>query len=258
VPSAETVNLPVWAQALASVALISAIPLLGAAALLAETRVQRVIPHLVSFAAGALLGGATFHLIPATYQQLGIGVVPGLLLSSGFLGFFVLDRFLWAHHHDSSDGGEEPRPHPVAMLSLIGDGLHNIIDGVIIAATFMVRPELGLATAAAVALHELPQEIGDLAVLLHAGIPPRKAILLNLLSGLAAVVAAGATLLLGEIGPNHVSFLLPVAAGLFIYIAAADLVPELRHVRGGSATVSQLALMILGIGVLALGALWER
>jgi zinc and cadmium transporter len=245
----------IWLQTLGSVLLVSAIPLIGVLGLtMRPHRVQAMVPHLMSFAVGALLGGASLHLMPAAVERLGTGLRPGILLLAGFLGFFVLERFLGAHGpHDGPTGA----PHPIAIMSLVGDGLHNLLDGIIIASSFLADPKLGVATSLAVVLHEVPQEIGDFGILLHSGVSLQRAILFNLLSGLTAVVGAALTLLIGLGAEGRAAALLPVVAGGFLYIAAADLVPTLHRTRGTRATLVQVCLILAGIGLLLLAALPE-
>lgn len=240
-----------WAWTLGGVLAVSAIPLLGL--LVAGRRfagMERHLMLLVSFAVGALLGGAVIHLIPEAYESLGPGpaLTGGLLL--GFLGFFVLEKFLWhhAHHHDP-----EVRPSlpPLAALNLLGDLIHNVIDGMLIAAAFMAGIPVGVATTVAVILHEIPQEVGDFGVLLHAGLPMRRVVWLNFLSGLGAVAGAVLTLVVGERVSGFGAHLLPVAAGSFLYIAASDLIPELHRERNPGAVLRQVALVLLGVAVMA-------
>lgn len=240
-----------WLWTLGAVLAVSALPLLGF--LVAGRRfagLQRHVMLLVSFAVGALLGGAIIHLLPEAYEALGPGpaLTGGLLL--GFLGFFVLEKFLWhhAHHHEP-----EVRPSlpPLAALNLLGDLMHNVIDGMLIAAAFMAGVPIGVATTVAVIVHEIPQEIGDFGVLLHAGLPMRRVVLLNFVSGLGAVAGALFTLVVGERVAGFGAHLLPVAAGSFLYIAASDLIPELHRERNPGAVLMQIALVLLGVAVMA-------
>lgn len=243
-----------WLWAIGAVLVVSAIPLLGL--LLAGTRftkVQRHVMLLVSFAVGALLGGAVIHLLPEAYEELGPG--PGLTggLLAGFLGFFVLEKFLWhhAHHHDHDHAPALP---PLAALNLLGDLLHNVIDGMLIAGAFLASVPIGIATTLAVIVHEIPQEVGDFGVLLHAGLPMRRAVWLNFLSGLGAVAGALLALAIGERVEAFGALLLPVAAGSFLYIAASDLIPELHRETRPRAVAKQIALVLLGVGVMAMTA----
>ena len=239
-----------WAATLASVLAVSAVPL-GGFLLLArgEERVERMLQPLVAFAVGALLAGAFLHLLPEAIAELGAGPPVFLGVLAGFVGFFVLEKFLWRTH------GHQPRDRarggpPLAKLNLVGDGLHNLIDGMVIAAAHVADPALGLTTTLAVLAHEIPQELGDFAVLVYGGMPVRRAVGFNLLTGLTAV--AGAVLVLAA-GPalGSPAVLLPVAAGGFVYIAAADLVPELHRSRRLAVSLGQLALIVLGIALVS-------
>jgi len=240
-----------WTATLASVLAVSAVPLSGFLLLArGEERIERALQPLVAFAVGALLAGAFLHLLPEAIERLGAGPPVFLGVLGGFVGFFVLEKFLWRTHghapHDRARGGP-----PLATLNLVGDGLHNLIDGMVIAAAYMADPALGLTTTLAVMAHEIPQEAADFAVLVYGGMPVRRAIGFNFLTGLTAV--AGAVLVLAA-GPalGSPAMLLPVAAGGFIYIAAADLVPELHRSRRLTVSLGQLALIVLGIVLVSL------
>ena len=196
---------------------------------------------LVAFAVGAMFGGAVLHLIPEAYAALGPGLLPGLLVLAGVGAFFVLEKFLhWHHHHDVPGLEGEPASHShghshadespqqVAMMSIAGNAAHNLIDGAIVAASFLVSPETGFVTALAVVLHEIPQEIGNFGVLLFGGYSPRRALAVNFASGLVGLVGAGLTLVAGQYVAGLADYLLPFTAGGFLYIAGSDLIPELN------------------------------
>jgi zinc and cadmium transporter len=235
---------------LASVLVVSLVPLAGLLAVwVAQPRLERVTQYLVSFAVGALLGGALLHLIPEAAERMGPGAGMPLAVIGGFVGFFALEKFLWAHH---GHGAGKAQLRPFAALNLLGDGLHNLMDGMVIAAAYLTDPALGLATTLAVILHEVPQEIGDFGILVHSGLPARRAVWLNLLTGLTAMVGALVTLTLGRYLGGFATALLPVAAGGFIYIAASDLVPELHRVRTATASLRQIVLIALGVAVMLL------
>jgi zinc and cadmium transporter len=243
----------VWLRTFASVALVSAVPLIGMAALaLGEERWRRAVPALVSFATGALLGRALLHLLPEAQERLGARSASVWLLA-GFLGFFVLEKLIGAHRHARRRPRrrEAARPTELAILNLVADGVHNAMDGMAIAAAHAADPALGLATTVAVALHEIPQEVGDLGILVHGGFPVRKAVLLNLLSAAVAFAGATAALAARGLGEGVGPTLLPIAAGTLLYIAAADLVPELRRVRGLLPSLRQILLVLLGLALLA-------
>lgn len=246
---------PYVLPAILSVLAVSLLSLIGALTfVLGFLRRHFVLLALVAFAAGTLLGDAFFHLIPeAVTSRNGFPAILGVLIVAGFLAFFLLETALrWGHAH-----GEEAHPHevgqpakiaPFAWTNLVGDGLHNFVDGALVAAAYIADVRLGVATTVAVAAHEIPQELGDFAVLLRAGIRPPRALAYNLVSALLALVGAVLILLL----PLDVEFVetvaVPLIAGGFVYIAAADLVPELHHHSEGRYVPVILAGLLLGVG----------
>lgn len=240
---------------LGSVVLVSAIPLFGLFLVRSQlARVQRHVLLLVSFAVGGLLGGALLHLIPEAIAHFGTGLALSGYLLLGFLGFFILEKFLW-HHAHAHDAAEARPVKPLAALNLVGDGLHNVLDGMIIAGAYAASVPVGVATTLAVILHEVPQEIGDFGVLLHAGVPVRKAVWFNFLSGLGAVAGALVALAVGRQLAGFTAALVPIAAGSFLYIAASDLIPELHRERSRSASIGQVLLVLLGVALMAVTAL---
>jgi zinc and cadmium transporter len=207
---------------------VSLISLVGILALLSrESFLRRALPFLVSFAVGALLGDALLHILPELAENGGLTTGISLVVVGSIVFFFVLEKLIHLHHQ--LDAPVHGHIHPVALNNLVGDGIHNFVDGAIIAGAFLVDTRLGIATTAAVALHEIPQEVGDLGVLVHAGLTPRRALVYNLASALAAVL--GAILALGLEGAfgGLERGLLAMSAGAFIYIAGADLIPELHR-----------------------------
>lgn len=244
-----------WAQTLLSVALVSLASLLGAAGLaLDEARMRKVALTLVSFAAGALLGDTFLHLVPEAFARAEPGTTPGLPLLGGVVTFFLAEKLLRHEHGPLHRGAHPERGHrpALAALNLVGDGVHNFIDGVLIAASWMTSPSLGLSTTLAVLLHELPQELGDFGVLVHAGLSVRRALLLNFASACVAFLGATLTLVLGAQGGTAMSStLVPFTAGGFLYLALADLVPELQHDRSARGAAAQALLLLLGVGVMA-------
>lgn len=237
-----------WAFTLIAVGSISVVSVIGALGLILKPdTVQRSILVLVSFAAGALLGDAFLHLIPEVAESsAGLDLTASLWLLAGVVGFFVLEKLLHWHHAHLP---HEEVLHPVAVTNLVGDGLHNFVDGAIVAGSFMVSSKLGLATAIAVALHEIPQEIGDFSILVHAGLKPRRALALNLATALTAVVGGAGTLLFaGAINVERI--FIPFTAGAFVYIASTDLLPELHKEPELRKSTTQLLAMITGIGIM--------
>jgi zinc and cadmium transporter len=251
----------IWLLSLGSVCLVSLVSLVGLATLsLSEARIRRLASLLVSFAVGALLGDAFIHLIPQTFREDGATLRPSLLILAGMLLFFVVEKLLrhehgplHRHHHPGTTAGPE-----LAAVNILGDMIHNFIDGVLIAASYLVSPTLGVGTTFAVLLHEIPQELGDFGILIHSGLTVRRAVIFNLVSASAAVLGAIAALAWGVMsGVAVTTVLIPVTAGGFVYIAAADLIPELQHDRSGRGLMSQVSLMLLGMGVMGVLALGE-
>ncbi|MFH0814978.1 MAG: ZIP family metal transporter [Candidatus Falkowbacteria bacterium] len=232
-----------------SVVLVSLISLVGAVVLLKRNFLESKMLYLVSFSVGALLGDVFIHIMPelAATTQLNFGISIWILI--GLLIFFVLEKFIFWHHCHRVDAHKHARP--VGYAILVGDGLHNFIDGAIIAGAYLVSVPLGIATTLAVVLHEIPQEIGDLGVLVYAGFTKARALLFNLLSGLIAVIGAILTIAAAKLINGLEPILLAVAAGGFIYIAGSDLIPELHKEIGWKKSTWQLITIILGISVMA-------
>ena len=244
----------IWAWSLLSVLAVSVVSLLGVLTLAAnEARVQRWATVLMSFAVGALLGDAFIHLLPEIFAAGPSTLRPSLLVLGGILLFFVIEKLLRHRHGPLPGSGRSPARPELAAINLIGDAVHNFIDGVLIAASYLASPSLGVATTLAVLLHEIPQELGDFAVLIHGGLSVRRAVLLNLGSASAAVVGTLVTLAWGAVAGSAITAaLLPVAAGGFVYIAAADLIPELHRDRTWHALLQQGTLIAAGIAVMSL------
>ena len=239
----------IWLYTLISVSVVCIISLIGIFTLgVLQERLQRLLFYLVSFSAGALLGDVFIHILPEIMEgesalQNSSYVLMGILL------FFVLERGLkWHHSHSSHD--EEV--HSVVHLTIIGDALHNFLDGIAIAAAFLVSIPVGVATATAVIFHEIPQEIGQFAILMHGGWSKGKALLYNFFSALTAVVGAVLTLLFSQNFAEAPNLLLGISAASFIYIAMADLIPELHKETDTHRSLLQFFCMIAGIGVMAL------
>ncbi|HET7482992.1 MAG TPA: ZIP family metal transporter [Actinomycetota bacterium] len=236
-----------WAASLVAVAIISAVSLFGAMVLLIRDNwMERALLFLISFAAGALLGDAFIHILPEMSREHGFGRSASLAILAGVLVFFVLEKILhWHHAHIP----QEEVLHPVAITNLVGDGLHNFIDGAIVAASFLVSWKLGVATSVAVLLHEIPQELGDFGILIHAGLRPRRALALNFLTALTSVAGAVVVLAFSDLGSLE-QHALPFTAGAFVYIAATDLIPELHKEPEIRRSLLQLLGLVVGIGVM--------
>ena len=230
--------------------------------LIAPRRQSLLLPHMVSFAAGALLGTALLSLLPEALQAVDQGDIPLVTATvlGGILLFFVLEKVLvWrhGHDHDLNRGAEQVvapgrAPRPAGTLILIGDGVHNLVDGILIGAAFLVDVSLGVATAVAVAAHEIPQELGDFVILLESGYSRAKALALNVATSFTTVIGA----LLAWFGLGDDSTILPyiiaLAAASFIYIAVADLLPSLHRRTDPWAGRLQIPLIIAGVVVVSL------
>jgi zinc and cadmium transporter len=230
---------------------MSGISLVGSATLLLkEATLQRILLPLVALAAGSMLGGALFHMIPAALLGMPITQVSAYV-ALGFLLFFALEQFL--HFHHCHRAGAACRK-PLTYLILLGDGLHNFLGGLAIAGVFLVDVRLGFAAWLAAAAHEVPQELGDFAALVHGGWNKRRALLFNFLSGLTfllgAMVAYGASLRF------DVRWLVPLAAGNFIYIGASDLVPEVNKPHTLASSLIHFAAFAGGLGLLLALHVW--
>ena len=223
--------------------------LLAASALLplsASLR-NRLLPWLLSYAVGTLLGVALLALLPEALERLApVSAFSALLI--GILALFIVEKLvLWRHCHT-----EDCDVHDAsATLILIGGGLHNLADGAIIAASVLVSVPLGVSTALAVAAHQIPQEVGDFAILLTAGYSRRRALMLNALSALSAVVGAVLVFAAADAVPQALPYLLAVAAGAFLYVAMADLIPHLHAGEAiGAGAVRQILLIVAGVGTI--------
>src|SRR6185295_3651414 len=206
---------------------VSILSLSGAFALLLRPDLLRkLLLFFVAFSAGAMMGGAFFHLLPEAIALFPVGSLqPFFILSGGFCLFFILERFVFWHHCHNDEGC---KVHPLGDMNLVGDGVHNFMDGLLIAAAFGVSTELGIATTIAIISHEIPQEISDFGVLIHSGMSAKKALFFNFVSALTALLGVFIGVLFAEKTEIFQRVLIAFAAGGFLYIAASDLVPELH------------------------------
>ncbi|MFA5961743.1 MAG: ZIP family metal transporter [Parcubacteria group bacterium] len=239
----------VWIYTLISVFIVSLISLIGVFTLsIDHKKLYKYLIYLVSLSAGTLMGDAFIHLIPEAYEGSENSVLVSLFILFGILVFFVMEKVIhWRHCH------EEPcadHPHPFSYIILVGDSLHNFVDGMVIGASYLVSIPVGIATTVAVIFHEIPQEIGDFASLIYGGFTRKKALFLNFLSALTAV--AGALLILSfDLKIDGLEgFLVPFAAGGFIYIAGTDLIPELHKHNEAKKGILQVLAFLVGIGLM--------
>ena len=236
----------IYIYAFISVIIVSLISLIGIFTLyLNEEKLRKNIFLFVSLAVGALLGDAFIHIIPESYESGLDSATISILIISGILIFFIIERFLHWHHH--GEDKENTHIHPVGKLIIFSDGVHNLIDGLIIGASYIISIPVGIATTLAVILHEIPQEMGDFGVLIHAGYTKKRALWLNFLSALLALVGVIFSFILGNMAESFVIWILPFAAGGFIYIAIADLMPELHKTKNLKFSLYQIFAVLLGV-----------
>ncbi len=209
---------------------------------------SKILLSLVSLSAGTMLAAALLHLLPESIEALG-ETLPFQLTLFSFIGFFLLERFLhWRHCHDK----DHLTKHTMGTMNLLADAIHNFLDGVLIAASFAAGNGLGLVATLAIAMHEIPQEIGDFGVLLHSGFTKKKALLYNVLVSLTAIIGGILGYVASHAMVGFANYLVPIAAGGFIYISAADLIPELKNVTSTKKTIAMIATFLLGVFIMYL------
>lgn len=234
--------------AIISVIVVSAISFVGVFTIpFKESSLKKITLFLVSLSAGTLLGDSFLHLMPEAVEN-NPGQNVWLSLLAGIMAFFVLEKIVhWRHCHIQTSSHH---PHPVGIMNLVGDAFHNFFDGIVIAGSFMVNPTLGITTTIAVIAHEIPQEIGDFGVLLHAGYSRNRALFLNFMTALTAVAGAILAFVIGNNLINFSNLIIPFTAGGFIYIATADLIPELKKESSIKHSLLQLTSILAGIGIM--------
>ena len=245
------------ASSLLATIIISLISLIGVFTIRFKGKaMRRVVLFLVYMSVGALFGDTFIHLLPEAYLE-GSKIVTALSVIGGILLFFVLEKILkWRHSHEVDD---PQHPHhqeangiePYAYTIIAGDALHNFIDGLLIAASFLINPTTGIATTIAVIAHEIPQEFGNFAILLHTGMRRGQALMWNFLSALTAIIGALIPFIFLSNHETLVNYLLPITAGGFIYIAGSDLLPELKNHTKLRDTLAQVSAIIFGVLIMA-------
>jgi len=212
-----------------------------------EKILSKLLLSLISLSAGALMGGAFLHLLPEALEKINNENMYLIVLFS-FVLFFLIEKLLhWRHCHKTNCD-----VHTFGYMNLFGDAVHNFIDGLTIAGTFMIDVKLGIITSFAIALHEIPQEIGDFGVLLYSGFTQKKALISNFLVSLTAVIGGIVGYFLSFQIENMTSYLLPFTAGGFIYIAASDLMPEIRKEKSLKKSMISFSIFLLGIAIMYL------
>lgn len=237
--------------AIIAVFIISAVSLVGVVALaIKQQTLKKIIQFMVAFSVGALIGNAFLHLLPESieisnnFNQIAVSIFIGIL------AFFVLEKILrWRHCHDISC---HQHSRHIGVINLVGDGFHNLIDGILIGSSFAVSVPLGIATSIAVLVHEIPQELGDFSVIVHSGFTVKKALIWNFLSGSLAIFSAIIAFFVGQHTENFITFMIPFTIGTFIYIAMSDLIPELHYKNSFTQTIYQLIGLSVGMGLMML------
>jgi zinc and cadmium transporter len=212
----------------------------------------RLLPGLVSFAVGALLGAAFLDLLPEAIRSAGPAQVQGvgLAVALGVLGFFLLEKLaFWHHGHEGHLSHDELRKHAAGTMILLGTGLHNLMDGVLLGATFLTSIHLGIVLAIAIIAHQIPQQVGDISVLLSAGVARGRALLLSALSGATMVVGGLAAYFILGTAQVFIPYVLAIAAASLIYVAVADLIPGLHRHEGARLSALTVVLIAAGIGL---------
>jgi len=242
--------LDAWIYAIISVVVISLVSLVGVVTLLIKERyINRMLFILISFSAGALFGDAFIHLLPEIAEKAGFTLMVSSYILLGIVTFFVIEKIIHWHHCNREKAEAEHRRAFTANI-IIADAVHNLVDGLVVAGSYLISIPIGIATTIAVILHEVPQELGDFAVLLHGGFSAKKALAFNFLSAVTAVAGAVIALLLASGIENFTLFLVPFTAGGFVYIAGSDLVPELKKETALKKSFLQIASLAFGILVM--------
>ncbi len=234
--------------AIGSVVLVSLFSLVGILLLLLREKILNyVVILLVSFSSGSLFGNAFIHLLPETVARNGFTVWVSIFTLSGIAGCFVVEKFVhWRHVHSTAHSEVEA----FAYMNLLGDAVHNLLDGVVIVSAYALDISVGIATTIAILFHEIPQEMGDFGVLVHGGLSRKKALFFNFVTALTALIGALLTMVLINFAQQLTVFLIPFSAGTFIYIAGSDLIPQLHKENEIRDSLLQLVFFSLGISVM--------
>lgn len=235
-------------QSIVATIIISLISLIGILAFLIKDNIlKKVLFYIVAFSAGTLMGGALLHLIPEAFKS-SLGELSLLIVILGFMLFFVLERLVFWHHCHHHHG--DCPVHTFTYMSIVGDGLHNFIDGLLIVASFAVDARLGMVSTIAVIMHEIPQEISDFGILIYGGFSKTKALLFNFASALTAILGAVVGYFLISSSVNVVPVLLALTSGGFLYISASDLVPELHKETKLGKSILAFLFFIVGVALM--------
>lgn len=254
----------VWWYSIVSVLIVSLVSFVGVLTLgIKSEKLKRILIYFISFSAGALFGDAFIHLVPEIIKESGWTIYVSAYLLAGIIIFFILEKIVhFQQYHCHGEECERELENKVhkskhkhiesfAYMSLIGSTLHNFIDGIIIAASYLVNFQIGLATTLAVILHEIPHELGDFSILVHGGFKKSKALFVNFISALVSLLGMAFTLLLNSSVNNLTMIVVPIATGGFIYVAGSDLIPELHKHGGLKTSIIQVLTFIIGILIMA-------
>lgn len=238
----------IFLSILLATTLVGLISFVGVFFFLAKKNLNTLTFYFVSLASGTMLGNAFMNLIPEAMEQNKDNAF--LLIGLGVFIFFILEKFLiWRHCHSHQHSGDHQKPIAASMV-ITGDAIHNFIDGAIIASSFLIDQRVGISVTAAIVLHEIPQELGDFGILLRGGYSIKRALLVNALTATTAILGAVVTYFFLEAAPLAQGFLVPITAGGFLYIALADLIPQLHEHVSLKETLSQIALLLAGFGLM--------
>jgi len=245
--------------ALGSVIVVSLVSVFAIIPFLVKKKIpDNVLLLLLSLSVGALLGGVFLHFLPEIVEE-GYSLFTGLFIIIGFFILFLVEKFIHYHHHYKNSakhhqtigqGHAHAHAYHLAPINLIGDGLHNFLDGLLIASSYVISIPLGLATTISVISHEVPQELADFGVLLYSGWSKLKAVIFNLISATTAIVGAIIGFFLADKTPHFANFIIPFAAGNFLYIAAVNLVPELHRKHKILDTILHLSAIAVGVAIM--------
>lgn len=238
-----------YLYALLSVMFVSLLSLLGAVFITMQRKtLEHIITYTLAFSSGVLLGSTFFNLLPEGVELFPEGVFTWTLI--GFISFFCLEKIIQWHHH--VEGRHDHKEKPLAYLTLLGDAIHNFADGAVIAASYLVSVPLGITTTVAIITHEIPHELSDFLILLHGGLSNKRALFYNFLSATTAIAGTVLVFLVSSQFAELERYLVPIAAGNFLYIAASDLIPELLAKREGKTSLRQITVLLAGVVIIPL------
>ena len=240
----------VWVYTIVSLLIVSLISFVGVLSLAVKSKnLDKWTMVMVSFAVGVIFGDVFIHLLPQITRN-GFSQNSSFMILVGILIFFIIEKIV--HWHHAHIGAEHNLIKPVAIMNLVGDGVHNFLDGILVGVSYLVSVPLGVATTLAVIFHEIPQEVSDFGVLVYGGLRVKKALLFNFLSAITAILGGAIAIVIGTKIQGFVDSLIPIAIGGFIYIAGSDLMPELHKETKIRDMAKQLIAIALGVGVMYL------